>query len=492
MAHVIVASDDQLTYAPNDCGCSEYRRPPDQLGQFLINDCGLWPTLKPPPDGTDLRRLRAHPLLRTLALDQHYAVAFVPSYSRVAVIDAWAAALLKRLPTDGSTPTIEECETVAQLAAAGLLSEQADSQVPPPAPPTTLVAWLHLTTACNLRCGYCYSAPRNEVMSAATACQAVDAVVRTAVRHGYRSILLKYAGGEPLLQLPLLLATQHYAQTTAAAQNLQVAGAVLSNGVLLDQRAATQLAQAGLSVMVSLDGMAGVHDALRPTVNGNPSYQAAMRGLKQARAAGVPVTVGITVTAGNVNHLPEFVTTLLAEDLPFGISFYRDHAPARLADGLRPDEQQLIEGMRRVYAAVAARPPRWSVLSALLDRAHPGVAHQRSCASGEHYLVIDPHGRIARCQMTIMETLTSVDAQDPLDDLRRDPSGAHSLPVDAKAGCRLCEWRYWCGGGCAVTIHRATGCTEARSPSCAIYQALFPDILRMEGQRLLHWHQHTA
>lgn len=38
-----------------------------------------------------------------------------------------------------------------------------------------------------------------------------------------------------------------------------------------------------------------------------------------------------------------------------------------------------------------------------------------------------------------------------------DEIGIQNLPVEEKEGCRTCEWKYWCTGGCSLATHRATG-----------------------------------
>ena len=59
--------------------------------------------------------------------------------------------------------------------------------------------------------------------------------------------------------------------------------------------------------------------------------------------------------------------------------------------------------------------------------------------------------------------------------------------VDEKEGCRDCQWRYWCTGGCPLQTFRATGRYDLKSPNCSIYQAIFPEVLRLEGLRLLKY-----
>jgi len=110
----------------------------------------------------------------------------------------------------------------------------------------------------------------------------------------------------------------------------------------------------------------------------------------------------------------------------------------------------LMTGMRAAYAIIERNPPRWSLLGSLLDRADLSTPHRRTCAVGENYLVIDHHGRVAKCQMTIGQPVTTTAAADPLALIRADQVGVQNVPVDQKEGCRSCEWRYWCTGGCAI------------------------------------------
>lgn len=489
MAHVIIAPDAELTLAPNDCGCSEHRGAYRQAASpFAVNDCradlGGQPGGAPLP--APLERLRPHPLLRRLPLDADHEAAFVPSASQIAVLDAAAGRLLRRLPL-GPAPTDTDLRAVAALARAGLLVADARAAIPPPPPPTTLVAWMHITNACNLRCSYCYIGKSGDAMSEETARAAVDMLIDSALRHGFPALLIKYAGGEPTLQLPLIAATHRYAQRRAAAHGIALHGGVLSNGTLISPPAARALRDLGLRLMISLDGPAEVHDAQRPTAGGRPSFAAVAAGIANATEAGLQPTIGVTVTGRSVAGLPALVAWLLDRELPFGISFYRENLHSASADALRLDEQRLIDGMRAAYAEIARRPPAWGLLASLLDRSDLSGGHATSCAAGHNYLVIDHHGRVASCQMQIDRPLTTIGVKDPLSLIRSDRRGLQNISVDEKEGCRSCDWRYWCGGGCAVATRRATGRDDLRSPNCRIYQELYPDLIRLEGLRLLRW-----
>ena len=106
---------------------------------------------------------------------------------------------------------------------------------------------------------------------------------------------------------------------------------------------------------------------------------------------------------------------------------------------------------------------------------------------GRNYLAIDQRGGIARCHADISDTITSIEAQNPLRLIRAERRGVQAVAVEDKEGCRTCEWRFWCTGGCPLLTYRLTGRSDIRSPNCAIYKALFPEALRLEALRLLKY-----
>jgi uncharacterized protein len=145
----------------------------------------------------------------------------------------------------------------------------------------------------------------------------------------------------------------------------------------------------------------------------------------------------------------------------------------------------MIAGMREAFAVIAEHLPRYSLLSSLIDKANLKAAHSHTCGVGRNFMVINQRGEIAKCQVAMKHTVTTVDADDPLQFIRDDRDGVQGLAVDEKEGCRTCIWRYWCSGGCPALTYRMTGRYDIQSPNCHIYQELFPDVLRLEALRLL-------
>jgi uncharacterized protein len=350
-----------------------------------------------------------------------------------------------------------------------------------------LSVWLHVTNECNLRCPYCYLEKTPEDMSENVAVQSVDAVFRSAVQHGFRRVKLKYAGGEASLQMGHVLTIHDYAARVAAEKGVELESVILSNGVALSARMIQELSKRDIRVMISLDGLEEYHDIQRPFVNGHGSFKHVERSIERLVTGGVVPSISVTVSNHNLEGLPTLVDYLLTRKLPFNLNYYRENECSASRTDLQYQETQMIDTMRMVFGIIEHNLPRYSLLNALVDRSNLSTSHSHTCGVGDSYMVIDQHGNIAKCQMEIGHTITNIHVADPLLKIIQDRDGIQNIPVDEKEGCRTCEWRYWCTGGCALLTYRATGRYDVKSPNCNIYQALYPAVLRLEGLRLLKY-----
>lgn len=352
--------------------------------------------------------------------------------------------------------------------------------------PATLTAWLHVTNACNLRCTYCYVNKTADQMSAETGRQAVDAILRSAQANHFERVKIKYAGGEATLNFAHVLALHEYARTQAACHNLDLDGVVLSNGVAWNQRMIAALKAHDLRLMISLDGIGAAHDGQRPFASGHGSFTHVVRTLDRLASAGVTPTVSVTLTDNNLDTLPETVDFLLQRQLPFTLNLYRANDCVTSPGELTLRDDRVIEALHAAFAVIKANLPPFSLLGCLADLAQVDAIHDRPCGADHNYLVIGHTGQVARCHMELDHPVTDVTAGDPLLTLRTRPTGWHNGPVTEKTGCQTCTWRYWCAGGCPLLTYRTTGRWDVQSPYCRVYKAIFPEILRLEGLRLLH------
>jgi len=362
---------------------------------------------------------------------------------------------------------------------------------PPPAHAPAdrmLTAWLHLTDACNLRCPYCFVAHSPRRMHESVGQRAVEATFRAAMEGGYTTAKLKYAGGEPTLVFGLVQALHRHARRTAQRCGIALRELLLTNGVRLTDAIIQYLHDEGIDVMISLDGVDAWHDRQRPTVHGAGSFAAVAAAIDRCLAHDVAPDLSITVTAQNADGLASAVEFALDRNLRFNLNFVRS-GDATHATATPAEDAALIAGVRSALHALQRRLPPYRLIDGLLDRSTFHTAHEHACGAGHNYLAFAPDGQVARCHAQLHAAVAGVDDPRLLTTVRSaaTPGAVQSLAVTQRDGCRSCRWRAWCGGGCPLLAYQATGAWDQRSPYCAVYQALYPDVLRTEGFRILKY-----
>lgn len=482
-----------------DCACEVPGIKPDQRGS---TDIGLrlnpvsWAFWENAP--TSPERLVASPELYKKELSSTHWFVFNPfADSGVAVLNSAAVEILqafsapralneviRRFDNVGK-PEIER--TTSQLVTLSLLVEEGQGVKAKPRSSMTLAAWMHITNDCNLRCTYCYLRKTPDEMTLDIGKRSVNAVFRSAITHRFKAVKLKFSGGEATLNFPLILHLHDYAQQLANSHGVVLESVVLSNGVALTDRMIDEMVKRDIKMMISLDGIGEYHDAQRVFFNGRGSFAIVSRTVERLIKEDLVPDISVTITNKSVDGLADTTKYLLDHNVPFSLNFYRENDCSASFEELRYSDERAIDGMRRAFSVIEANLPERSLLGGIIDKAHFIHPHNRTCGVGDNYLVIDQHGRIAKCQMDITNTITSINAEDPLRDIREDQNGIQNLPVKEKEGCRDCIWRNWCAGGCPLYTYRVTGRYDIKSPNCRIYKALYPEALRLEALRLLRY-----
>jgi len=435
--------------------------------------------------------------LYTRAYSDEYTLACCPTGSgRIVLLDADALALLQcfeqPVTLNSAIHRLSYLSTVQIEGATnyfyrnGLLHDLQDPpRLPPSSESNTLTAWLHVTNACNLRCDYCYIAKSSEHMQEDTALQAIEAIFRSAIKHHFKRVHLQYAGGEASLEAKRVIMLHDYALAVAKQHGLELTAYLMSNGVYISAHVIEQLKSRNISLMISLDGVGEYHDRQRPLVNGRGSFVRVDRTISRLLEHNLHPYISVTVSSRNIAGIPALLHYIIERNLSFSLNYYRENDLSAHLTDLQLDEAQMIAGMRKAFAVIAEHLPRYSLLSSLIDKANLKATHSHTCGVGRNFMVINQRGEVAKCQVAMGHTVATVAVDDPLQFIRDDRDGVQGLAVDEKEGCSTCTWRYWCTGGCPALTYRMTGRYDIQSPNCHIYQALFPDVLRLEALRLL-------
>jgi uncharacterized protein len=316
---------------------------------------------------------------------------------------------------------------------------------------------LFLTTACNLRCLYCYASggERPRYLDERVARDAIDFIVSNAVESEVGEVTVAFhGGGEPTLAGESLVHCVEHARRRCREHGLELSTGVATNGVMSDGMR-DYLAESMTSVMVSVDGPAAVQDRLRPQADGGPSSAAVERTLERLSAGPCSVGARLTCTSDTIEHVPAAVRHLAADYKLATIHLEPLFACGRSLDHdlQPPSADRFVETFRRCRALAAEH----GVTVVYSGARQPSLAHAFCQASAPSFNVTSD-GDITACYEVTgrddprAETFI-YGAYDPaqrafaFDDARI--AALRRLTVDDAPRCALCFCKYHCAGDCA-------------------------------------------
>ncbi len=252
-----------------------------------------------------------------------------------------------------------------------------------------------VTYRCQHRCTFCYAdAPRrgSEVaeMSTEEVCTVIDRIFDEA-----HCPTLSFTGGEPTLRDDLHTLIDH-----AHGKGLRVN--LITNGYrCADPEYVASLAAAGLdSAQLSLEGgSAEVHDGITRHPG---SWDRAVCGVRNLRAAGIHTHTNTTVCGGNRAHLLDLVD-FIAQDL--GSEYFSMNMVIRTGTALRHEEDDVrYSDIGAVIQAVQQRANErgvqfvWysPVPYCLFNPVQAGLG-SKSCACVDGLISVNPAGQLIPC-----------------------------------------------------------------------------------------------
>ncbi len=351
--------------------------------------------------------------------------------------------------------------------------------------PNVLGVWLHITNQCNLRCKYCYVHKTEEKMSDQTGCTAIKNILRDAKKHGIKRIVIKFSGGECLLEFAKVKKFHQLAVKLGEKANIAIESVIMTNGTLLTPKIVKEIKDNHFRLAISLDGPKEQNDQQRIFRNGKGSFNRVEQGIKRIQQAQIPFNVSVTITKNNVEHIPEFTKYLIDNQIQFAFNFYRDNQNS--AEEITSSNQKLIKYLKKAYQYIADHPPRYSVINGLLDRVSFRTPHLVTCGMGRNYIVVRHDGQLVACQMTLEESIGSIHDPDLIKSMQKGnfikPRG---MTVENRQQCQDCPWRYYCCGGCPLLTFSQHKRYDLSSSYCQVYQKLIPQAFKIEAKRIIN------
>ncbi|HYE18017.1 MAG TPA: radical SAM protein [Tepidisphaeraceae bacterium] len=379
------------------------------------------------------------------------------------------------------------------------------SPVTPPrtGDPEPTAVTLFLTTACNLRCTYCYAAAGDTParhMPHAVAQRGIDFVAANARRLAKPGIELTFhGGGEPTVNWRTLTAALDYARTIAAAPGespLAVTASLATNGVLTDAQIDWIVANLD-AASVSFDGLPAAHDRHRLTVAGQGSSDRVLHTLKRFDDAGFPYGVRMTVTADQIATLPDSVDFICRTLRPTRVQAEPAFRMGRGLDAPSAETDAFIAAFHRARTRARAYGHELTYSAARL-----GTITTHFCELSQDLFAITPDGNVSACYEAFSEQSPVADklfygqpAADVSAGYRFNLPVLQSLrgqTVDARPFCQGCFAKYTCAGDCYhKSLTTAGDATIAGSDRCHITRALTLDqiLSKIEESGGIAWHE---
>ena len=421
-----------------------------------------------------------------MPLNESEYLVYAPLRGAALIGNAALVRFLQKQDADEDTHDVNaiSAEVLAWLRRAGIVGGAAER---PPltqltGPPRPRVVTLLLTSACNLRCAYCYAASGEApatFMGPETARRAIDFAAANAAAAGASSFEVDYHGaGEPTQHWACLQESHLYARTVAQAKGLRLRSSLTTNGVLSDAKR-EWIASHLDGATVSFDGLPEVQDVNRCLASGGRSSEAVLTTLRVFDRAAFRYSIRMTVTAESLARLPQSVAFICRRFRPHAIQAEPVYRMGRGRDRASAETAAFVEAFRaaRRTSGKAAKLLRFS-------GARLGTVTNRFCGVANDNFCVSPGGNISACHEVADERQPWAErffygrpstTGSGYDFDERVYTDLRAQTVDRREYCRGCFAKWNCAGDC---FHKSLDAGSAQfegAGRCEIIRALTKD-----------------
>ena len=298
---------------------------------------------------------------------------------------------------------------------------------------------LSLTSACNLKCIYCYATDREEKGKHKLIFNDYRKIIDDAVKLS-SGLDIVLTGGEPLLNKNCF-AIAEYAKSKGCNPQL------LSNGTLINEENIVHIKNIFSLVKISVDGSTKeMHEKLR----GENSYSSVMKALNLLDSAKASYSISMTINKLNINDINNMAAKYGAI-----LTF----APLFKA-GSAKNSKLAISGeeyYRALSNAKGINPLNYCESS--LENAKQKKIIK--CAIGDAEISISETGDVYPCQLLHEDKFLAGNIlNNSLFEIYNNSESLHKcrlLTVDNIKGCSSCFLRYVCGGACRARAFFESG-----------------------------------
>jgi uncharacterized protein len=330
---------------------------------------------------------------------------------------------------------------------------------------TTTLHIIVLTYRCNFGCAYCYQKYiRKEdrrafekdltpeyVTKIYDAISQVDEQISPRMK---RPIHLY--GGEPLL----LENKDLVGKVLSMGTSLNYRFVIVTNGFYLQKFVHLLCKYKIVSVQVTLDGKQKIHDARRPALDGQGSFNAIVDGVKAAINDKIRTNIRINFDGENLKEIPDLIDYLSEERIlgnPLvGVYLSPTRRLPSICSPLFPVDISPIEFARLADERMIELFEQGSPLNGSFFSTQAWIPHFYHCRAHSQ-LFYDPYGDVYVCLESLKRPDLKVGTYVPALSFSEKYKMWKNRNVFNLDSCMKCQNALICGGGCTLHAYLSTG-----------------------------------
>lgn len=327
----------------------------------------------------------------------------------------------------------------------------------------------HITDSCDQRCRHCYifaeGHPKLIEMPMERCRQVVGQCEEMAAGLGKLPFFI-ITGGDPILH-------RHFWDILELLHQRNHPFVLLGNPFHLTDEVAARLVALGcVQYQVSLDGMRETHDAIRKP----GSFDATLEALRVMKRNGLESAVMATVSATNIDEMPEVCDTVVAHGADvFAFGRYCPTSEEKSTHLSPTQYRDFLERMWRKFeehkdsgTTFSLKDHLWTLflyekgLFTIPEEAEKGEVYD-GCHCGDSHVTITPTGEVMACRR--FESRVGNLFRQPLSEIWESDGMEAYRHYERFEKCADCELAGFCRG-CPAVAHGTTGSFYAPDPQC--------------------------
>lgn len=299
------------------------------------------------------------------------------------------------------------------------------------------------TTVCNARCPYCFEKDMEKISPSK---EDVENIIRFILKHKERKIHLKWFGGEPLMNTALI----DRVSSELKANNVDFHSSMITNGYLIASNLGKVRDWNLKTVQITLDGINEKYNAVKRYVykNDENPFLTVVSGIKGLLALGVRISVRLNFDKHNYKDVIECIDYLHKEiGHPANFKMYCHNI-------FGPEESYYLDDGTNLYQIVVGEMIRRGYINTVSNL---GFRYRPvPCAAySPDFFVIDPHGRLLKCEHYAPEEIEPSIVGDVNTGVTDQKNYDYWLNRDYPyRKCASCEFLPLCQGGCRFESKR--------------------------------------